>query len=414
MKTIKDLLDALPKAIMEEIENEEFENPHDGFVHLVSTETGNYYNTGIAVCNIRKIKLLIKYIAKYIPENWTDKIISLDKIRKMRDIKYWIADTELFRNIIKYVNKEEYQQLIFEMISSFGLEEANQVKNSFENNDENAFCNLMLKYEDNKRYKKFVAKCGTLLLLRRALFMELTDPNLLNELSDIQKILLEIKNNSGDTGIIDCKEFLENSKIDEQEKIDYLKKNVFWGIEFLDFLNTSKVEHDLSNHFDLKSKLVVVGNHISNAAMLYAKNRNGDFTNQRSIERCPLTKNQLGELYNILSDNCYLSTETTKELFIGVFSGQDIKDGEQIIFTFKNQYSFKFLIQELYKKRNIEIKETPPCGIEIGKPSNIFFYTKGGSLRPLKFQKENDSEYSNAAIKEKKRISEIVENVKKQ
>lgn len=412
MKTVKDILNIFPRYLIKVINNDELINSEDGFIQLVSQDTGNIYNTEISIPNFKKIESLIKNIAKYIPDNWTDRIISLDRIKKMPDIKYWISDNTLFYNIIQYVSQDEYQQLIFEMISCFNLDEANQVKNALINNDEKAFCNLMLKYDSNKRYRKFVAKCGALLLLRRFLFLELNNPKLKTEFADIQKKLFEIKRNSGDIKIIEAKDFLDNPKIDEQEKINYLKRDFLCNIDFLDYLNVPEVETELSNHIDIKSKINIIGNHIKNTAILYYRNQEGCSIIKKTIEKCPLTEVQLRKLYETLSQNGDITAETSEQLFTNIFSGQEINADEKIVFAFKNQYSFKFLIQEMYEKNNKEIKETPPNGIEVGAPSDIFFYHKCGTLRPLKFQKENDSEFSQNAQKERERIADIIENIK--
>jgi len=410
MKTLKDLLNALPQFIIND--NEESTTVEGGNIQFISQETGNVYDTQISVRNIDGIEHLIKNLAKYIPDNWADQFISFDRIRKMPDVKYWIGDYELFRNIIKYVSKEEFQQLICTMFSCFNLSEPNQVKNALDNNDENAFCNLMLKYQGNKRYQKFVAKCGLLLLFRRAFFLNLDDRNLQNEFSDTLKTLFEIKRNSKDTQIIDFKEFLENTKIDEQEKIDYLKNNYLYGIDILNYINFQNVEDEMQNHYGLKNKFDVVIENINSAAKDYLEIHNGNKSTNKSIERCQLVKSQLGYLYDKLLENGDITIETSKELFISVFAGEEIENDKQIVFKFKNQYSFKFLIQEMYKKKQKEINETPPNGIIVGEPSDIFFYYKCGSIKPLKFQKGNNSEYSDAARKEKKRISDIMDEVR--
>lgn len=410
--TIKDLLNVLPKLLIEELPKEFQTLEGDDSIYIGFKESGKVYNTGVSLSNVNKIERLFFKMMKYIPDNWADKLIAFDRIIKMSDVKYWISDRDLFGNIIKYVNQEEYQQLIFAMITCFDLKETSQVLNTLKNNDVETFCNIMLKYEESKKYKKFVAKCSLLLLTRRGLFLDLNNPNLINELLEIKNIFLEIYKNSGDSLILDFKDFWENPKIDEQEKVDYFKNNFLSAVNIWEYFNLQKVDQELPKKLSLKSKLDVVSNCLDEAVVEYVNHNKKDFPSKFCIESCSLSKVQLENLYDKLLESGDISKETSKKIFVNTFGGKEINIDEKIIFTFKNQYSFKILIQELYKRGSILINETPPQGIEVGKSSFIFFYYKSGSLKPLKFQKENGLLDSSAQKKEIKRISEIIEKIR--
>jgi len=407
MDTIKDFFNALPKAIIESIDNGEFLEPQD--MQLAFSASGNVYDSGLSALTINNYGRLIKNLVKNIPDNWVDRLLSIDKIRTLKNINYWVSCNELFRDIQKYVSITEYNQLIGVMLSEFNLLEPETIYNALLKNDENAFVGIMSKYQGNRKYQRFVAKCGALLLMRRFMFLKFSNPNIISEIIEIQQKIFEIKRNSGDTQILDIIDFLKNTKISEQEKVDYMKNDFFFGADLINKLNFQKMEEELPHHIGLNNKFDTISNYINSAAIEYAEDcqiikPSGNI----KIQKCPLSQEQLGELYKTLSNSGDIHEETSKEVFIKVFSGQEIENDERIVFTFKNQYSFKFLIQEMYKDGMKEVKEVPPQGIEVGKSSDIFFYIKKTTQKPLIYQRGGYSEESNNAKKERSRIKEMI------